>query len=180
MFCKAKGAVCSDIHTKHVNAAWALPRIFGCYSWWYVKLPLGLERLIWLAWWIAIFLWFIVTSYRFKHDVPGCYKPGTELISELFCYSYRNTYFVQVRGYKYEIGSYIQAVWVRTQTLLDWFARCYLPFHPRQFRTRLWRQLHLCLSWTGSRHCMYSKTFKQLGCICTRAACRGDMLRAWT
>jgi hypothetical protein len=42
---KAKGAVCSEICTKRINAASALPRIFECYSWWYVKLPLGLKRL---------------------------------------------------------------------------------------------------------------------------------------
>jgi hypothetical protein len=46
MLYKAEGAVCSDIHTEHINAAWALRRIFGCYSRWYVKLPLGFKRLI--------------------------------------------------------------------------------------------------------------------------------------
>jgi hypothetical protein len=46
MLYKAKGAVSSDSHTKHINVAWALPRIFECYSWWYVKLPLGFKRLM--------------------------------------------------------------------------------------------------------------------------------------
>jgi hypothetical protein len=45
MLYKAKVAVCSEIHTKHINAAWALPRIFESYSWWYVKLSQGFKRL---------------------------------------------------------------------------------------------------------------------------------------
>jgi hypothetical protein len=45
MLYQAKVAVCSDIRTKHINAAWALPRICGRYSWWWVKLPLGFKRL---------------------------------------------------------------------------------------------------------------------------------------
>jgi hypothetical protein len=45
MFYKAKVAVCSEIRTKHINAAWALRRIFECYSRWYVKLPLGFKML---------------------------------------------------------------------------------------------------------------------------------------
>ena len=29
-------AVCSQIHTKHINALWAEHRISECYSWWYI------------------------------------------------------------------------------------------------------------------------------------------------
>jgi hypothetical protein len=46
MFYKAKVAVCSEIRTKHTNAMWAPRRIFLCWTWWYVKLPLGFKRLI--------------------------------------------------------------------------------------------------------------------------------------
>jgi hypothetical protein len=46
MFYKSKVAVCSEIRTKHINAMWAPRRIFGCYTWRYVKLPLGFKRLI--------------------------------------------------------------------------------------------------------------------------------------
>jgi hypothetical protein len=45
MFYKAQVAVCSEIRTKHVNAMWAPRRIFECWIWWYVKLPLGFKRL---------------------------------------------------------------------------------------------------------------------------------------
>jgi hypothetical protein len=41
-----KDAVCSEICTKYINAIWALWRITECWTWWYVKLPLGFERLI--------------------------------------------------------------------------------------------------------------------------------------
>jgi hypothetical protein len=37
ILCKAKVAVCSELHTKHINAVWETFRIFECYSWWYVK-----------------------------------------------------------------------------------------------------------------------------------------------
>jgi hypothetical protein len=45
MFYKAKVAVCSEIHTKHINAMWAECRICEWQTWSYVKLPLGLKRL---------------------------------------------------------------------------------------------------------------------------------------
>jgi hypothetical protein len=45
MFYKAKVAVCSEIRTKHINAIWALWRITECWTWWYVKLPLGFKTL---------------------------------------------------------------------------------------------------------------------------------------
>jgi hypothetical protein len=55
--------------------------------------------------------------------VVSYYKPGTELISELFCYSYCNGQFeFVVINIKSEATSML---WVRTQILLDWFARCY-------------------------------------------------------
>jgi hypothetical protein len=42
----AKVAVCSEICTKYIDAIWALCRIIECWTWWYVKLPLGFKRLI--------------------------------------------------------------------------------------------------------------------------------------
>jgi hypothetical protein len=45
MFYKAKVALCSEIRTKHINAMWAPRRIFECWTWPYVKLPLGFKRL---------------------------------------------------------------------------------------------------------------------------------------
>jgi hypothetical protein len=45
MFYKVKVAVCSEIRTKHINAMWEPCRIFECWTWWYVKLPLGFKRL---------------------------------------------------------------------------------------------------------------------------------------
>ena len=38
-------AVCSQIHTKHINTLWAERRISECYSWWYINLVLGYKRL---------------------------------------------------------------------------------------------------------------------------------------
>ena len=38
-------AVCSKIHTKHVNALWAEHRIFKYQSCWYIKSVLGFKRL---------------------------------------------------------------------------------------------------------------------------------------
>jgi hypothetical protein len=40
-----KVAVCSEICTKYINAIWALWRIVECWTWSYVKLPLGFKRL---------------------------------------------------------------------------------------------------------------------------------------
>jgi hypothetical protein len=45
MFYKAKVAVCSEVRTKHINAMWAPRRIFWCWTWAYVRLPLGFKRL---------------------------------------------------------------------------------------------------------------------------------------
>jgi hypothetical protein len=44
MFCKAKFAVCSEIHTQHKNSMWS-QWIFECHILWYVKLPVGFNRL---------------------------------------------------------------------------------------------------------------------------------------
>jgi hypothetical protein len=41
-------AVCSEIHTKHINNKYTVGaehRICECYSWWYIKLILGFKRL---------------------------------------------------------------------------------------------------------------------------------------
>jgi hypothetical protein len=38
-------AVCSEIHTKHINALWAERRISECYIWLYIKSKLGFRRL---------------------------------------------------------------------------------------------------------------------------------------
>jgi hypothetical protein len=46
MFYKAKVAVCSEIRTKPINAMWAPLRILERRTWRYVKLPLGVGRLI--------------------------------------------------------------------------------------------------------------------------------------
>jgi hypothetical protein len=48
------------------------------------------------------FHWFVVPSYKFVlQNVAGCHKPGTELISELFCYSSGSGQVVRVPGYKH-------------------------------------------------------------------------------
>jgi hypothetical protein len=46
MFYEAKLAVCSEIHAKHMNEKRAPCRVFRCYTWWYLKLPLGFKRLM--------------------------------------------------------------------------------------------------------------------------------------
>jgi hypothetical protein len=46
MLYKAKVAVRSDIPKKTLNTKRAPCRIFECYTWWYVKEPLGFKRLI--------------------------------------------------------------------------------------------------------------------------------------
>jgi hypothetical protein len=38
-------AVCSEIHTKHINTVWAENRISECYYWRYVQKLLGFKRL---------------------------------------------------------------------------------------------------------------------------------------
>jgi hypothetical protein len=43
MLYKAKIAACSEIHAKHINEKRAPCRTFQCYTWWYLKLRLGLE-----------------------------------------------------------------------------------------------------------------------------------------
>jgi hypothetical protein len=43
---KSKVAVCSETHTRHVNAMWAPRRIFWCYTQWYITLALGFKRLM--------------------------------------------------------------------------------------------------------------------------------------
>jgi hypothetical protein len=48
MLYKAEVAVCSEIRTKHINAMWAPWIIFECEASWYVKLPLGFKRLMFL------------------------------------------------------------------------------------------------------------------------------------
>jgi len=30
-------AVCSQIHTEHINTVWAERRIVECWTWWYIK-----------------------------------------------------------------------------------------------------------------------------------------------
>jgi hypothetical protein len=40
-----KIAVCSEKCTEYINAILALRRIVECWTWWYVKLPLGFKRL---------------------------------------------------------------------------------------------------------------------------------------
>jgi hypothetical protein len=47
----AKVAVCSQICTEYINAIWALWRITECWTWWYVKLPLGFKRLMHVLLW---------------------------------------------------------------------------------------------------------------------------------
>jgi hypothetical protein len=45
MFCTAKCAVCSEIHTKHTYSMWLQCRIFECETLWYVTLPVGFKSL---------------------------------------------------------------------------------------------------------------------------------------
>jgi hypothetical protein len=42
---KAQVAVCSEIHTQHMDVMWAQCRIFECQTWWYIKELLGFKRL---------------------------------------------------------------------------------------------------------------------------------------
>ena len=46
MLCKAKVAVCSEIHTKHTYAMWVKCRIFECSTQWNAKQPLRFISLI--------------------------------------------------------------------------------------------------------------------------------------
>ena len=38
-------AVCSQIHTKHINTVWAELRIAELKTWWYIQLPLSFKEL---------------------------------------------------------------------------------------------------------------------------------------
>jgi len=46
MMYKAKVAVCSQIRTKHSTQSEHHVEFFECYTWWYVKKPLGFKWLI--------------------------------------------------------------------------------------------------------------------------------------
>ena len=48
MMYKAKVAVASEISYKTLNAKQAPCRIFECYTWWYVKKPLGFKMLMYV------------------------------------------------------------------------------------------------------------------------------------
>ena len=54
MLYKAKVAVCSDIRTKHSTQSERHVEFFNIKPWWYVKKPLGFERLN-LSYFITVF-----------------------------------------------------------------------------------------------------------------------------
>jgi hypothetical protein len=84
MFYKAKVAVWSEIRTKHVNAMWAPRRIFECYSWWYVKLPLGFKRLIRIT---GVILYAVLFLHnRISRTINGDLLCGPSYVSSSFTY----------------------------------------------------------------------------------------------
>jgi hypothetical protein len=83
MFYKVKVAVCSEIRTKHINAMWAPRRIFYCYTWWYVKLPLGFKRINIIETCISpdcvlmctrVFLKININYFPKQHELISCCK----------------------------------------------------------------------------------------------------------